>query len=533
MLHQEIWTNGSTHGFAHGLSQAHSLHNTHAATAQSTPAEESTLDSAPRFLVNPLLSEIGQQEIANDSGIWRLSRYSYLLIVVAFFAELFLPLLVWKTPLPGVTRWLADVSILVIAVLALARMLLFDQIPTGFLLILGATIVGSTVATFEGQTPLATAWGFWRMFMYPIVAFYAYLQPLWPAKIAARTFQLLVWLLGFEVFVQLAQYAAGQTPGDNLAGTFGWKGVGSLVMFVFLVLCLSFGKWLVSGSWRQLVVVVVLGLLASVFGEMKVYPAALVAIAGAAALIYVWRGGQVTTIFSAGIILVAALAGFLMLYNVVISEGRGVRPLEAYTNVDQVTKYLNNVNYNSDTGRYNLGRGFALTYGWEIIQRDTTTMLFGMGIGTRNESTSLGVVGQGLQDSLYGLTSGTSLLVMMQETGLVGLAVFALFAGWLIIVLLQDSGRDPDSDDTVLRYGIILFSLFWPLWLWYHRAWNFGPSMVLYWALVGYLLSQRPAFTKPDFRRLTDDEPLGDAAWGAADIFDQQGHDNIWNGNQR
>lgn len=423
---------------------------------------------------------------------WLLLHSGYLLIAAAFFAELFLPLLIWKTPIPGAARWLADGFVLLIAGLACTRMLLFDRIPKAFLLVVGAALIGGTVATFEAQPMLATLWGVWRMFMYPMVAFFAYLQPSWPRQIASRVFLLAVSLLGLEVVVQLGQYAAGQTPGDNLAGTFGWKGVGSLVMFVLLVLCLAFGKWLTDGSWRALVFAIVMGLLASVFGEMKVYPIALLLIAATASLLYLWRGGQFYKILNYGLVLVIATAAFLFLYNIVVSEGRGVRRLEAYTELAQVTKYLNNVNYNSETGRYNLGRGFALTYGWEIIQRDSTTRLFGMGIGTRNESSSLGVVGRALEDSDYGVTSGTSLLVLMQETGLVGLAILGLFFCWLILALLRDIQVEPESDMTVLRYGIVLFSIFWPLWLWYHRAWNFGPSMILYWALVGYLLRHRP-----------------------------------------
>jgi len=447
---------------------------------------------------------------------WLLSYAGYLLLIAAFAAELFLPLLIWKTPVPGAARWLADGLVLIIAGLACTRMLLLDRIPKAFLVVIGAAFIGITVAAFEGQPILASLWGIWRMFMYPMVGFFAYLQSAWPQRVAARVFLVLVALLGLEVVVQLGQYAAGQTPGDNLAGTFGWKGVGSLVMFVLLVLCLAFGKWLTDGSWRALVFAIVMGLLASVFGEMKVYPVALLLIAATASGLYLWRGGQFYKILNYGVVLIIATAAFLFLYNIVISEGRGVRRLEAYTDLSQVTKYLNNVNYNSETGRYNLGRGFALTYGWEIIQRDTTTFLFGMGIGTRNESSSLGVVGRALEDSDYGVTSGTSLLVLMQETGLVGLGMLGLFFGWLILALLRDIRLDPDSDVTVLRYGIVLFSLFWPLWLWYHRAWNFGPSMILYWALVGYLLRQRPPHEPAGWQS----QPV------AADAADQ--HEERW-----
>ncbi|MEZ4677489.1 MAG: hypothetical protein R2932_25065 [Caldilineaceae bacterium] len=205
-----------------------------------------------RFCVNLLLPSIGAQEAANDTGFWLISKYSYLLVIAAFLAELLLPIIIWKTPIPGATRWIADGLVFVIAILACMRMLLFDRLPSGVLLVIGTIVIGAVVAAFEGQPMLATVWGVWRMFMYPMVAFFVYLQPLWPQQIASKLFRGMVWLLGMEVFVQIAQYGLGQVPGDNLAGTFGWKGVGSLVMFVFLVLCLSFGKWLVSGDWLQL-----------------------------------------------------------------------------------------------------------------------------------------------------------------------------------------------------------------------------------------------------------------------------------------
>jgi hypothetical protein len=39
-----------------------------------------------------------------------------------------------------------------------------------------------------------------------------------------------------------------------------------------------------------------------------------------------------------------------------------------------------------------------------------------------------------------------------------------------------------------VRYGLILFSIGWPLWIWYGFLWN-SPAMLLYWAAVGYALS--------------------------------------------
>ena len=150
---------------------------------------------------------------------------------------------------------------------------------------------------------------------------------------------------------------------------------------------------------------------------------------------------------------------------------------------------INNTKYNSEAGKYNFGRGFALSYGWQLISRDTTTLFFGMGIGARGESKALRIVGSGLEDSVYGLEAGTSLSVLMQELGVLGLIVMAGFFLWCSFVLLQDVRRSSLVAISVLRVAIILFSLLWPFWLWYHRTWTFGVVMILYWAILGYLFN--------------------------------------------
>ena len=85
-------------------------------------------------------------------------------------------------------------------------------------------------------------------------------------------------------------------------------------------------------------------------------------------------------------------------------------------------------------------------------------MLFGLGMGSRSESSSLGVVGQGLSSSYYGLSTGSSLTVFLQEFALVGLSLGLIFMMWLVFRLYRDAARNPHSELNTLRYGLLLFS---------------------------------------------------------------------------
>lgn len=111
-----------------------------------------------------------------------------LLVMAALLAELFTPYLIWKRILPGAAKWLGDLFILLMIGHTLWRMLRRDRIPTGFLLIVAISIIGSVVAAFEGQQWQATAWGIWLMFKYPMVAIYSYLYTGWQTDFPKRLF---------------------------------------------------------------------------------------------------------------------------------------------------------------------------------------------------------------------------------------------------------------------------------------------------------------------------------------------------------
>ena len=144
-----------------------------------------------------------------------------------------------------------------------------------------------------------------------------------------------------------------------------------------------------------------------------------------------------------------------------------------------------------DGGTYSdIGRLDAVKIGWNSITKDPVTFLFGYGLGTRSESQSLGTAGVALVSGGMGLSVGTSLLVMMQEMGSIGLTLLVIFWLWLLLALWRDIQRYSDLQATGLRYGLLLFSLCWPIWLWYATSWTSRVPMLLYWISLGYVFAE-------------------------------------------
>ncbi len=425
----------------------------------------------------------------NKNSFW--AKYAFfILLLIGVTAELFFPYLIWKKIIPGAMRWLGDISFFIIIVISMARMFAFNRIPMAALMVAAITIIWSIVAYFEGQSSLTTLWGWWVLFKYPLTGIFTYLQPAWPERTSEYFVKICMAALGMELLVQTGQYFNGEIPGDNLAGTFGRKGVSGLLMFLLVVMSIALGQWLATGAWRKLIWVLLLGSIASGFGEMKIFPVAVVALAAIALAIYALRGQDLHRLVAFVALFVITVPAFITFYNNVVSDTRGTKRFEEYFEEDTRNDYLNNHgNKALERGRYYIGRGFALQYGWEVIHRDAATFLFGYGLGTRGESKTFGLVGAALEQGDFGLTSGTSLLVLMQETGVVGLGIFAIFLIWTVITMYKDAHADPGSHTTVIRYGLMIYSIMWPIWLWYHQTWNQSVSMVMYWAALGYVLN--------------------------------------------
>lgn len=428
-----------------------------------------------------------QKEVAQHPFSLR-ALFSYpFLLAVAFLVDLLVPMLISLGLVPGAVRWLSDLAIVTMIGLTVARLLVFKRVPAATFLMVGVTVIGAIVAASEGQASGATIWGWWVMFRFPLLGLYAYLHTSWPPNFVKGIIWSALGLSAFEVLVQIYQYATGVVPGDFLAGTFGPFATGSLVMLHILVLSLALGYWLATNSWLEPVLALVLGSFSSVLGEMKLFPFAILLLAAAAAAIYLWRGGKFRVILIYTLGLSVSIVIFIFLYNLIVGDAGGAIPLESFFDPTTLDKYLNHNVYDPSSGGYDLGRSFWLSYGWQTVQKDLTTTLFGMGIGAGNESISFGVKGVAVLRGYYGQVSGTSLVVLLQEIGLVGLTIFGLLVAWVVLRLLISSHQDSNSEISPLRYGLILFSVGWPLWLWYTGIWGMSITL-LYWALLGYVL---------------------------------------------
>lgn len=430
-----------------------------------------------------------------------------ILVVAVLIAELLTPTLIWNRILPGAAKWLGDLFILMIIGHVIVEMLRKDRIPPAFLLMVGVSIVGSVVAAYEGQQWQATAWGIWLLFKYPVVGIYTYLHTEWPTDFPSKFFYLFMGLLAFETVFQIGQFFTGTPTGDDLAGSFGWHGIASLTMFSLIVLCIAFGHWLATGHWWALAIGVGLCGISSVLGEIKFFPVAIVILASVSIVLLIIRNGKVGQALAILVILSCLAPLFVVMYNTFVADANGTRRFEEYFDAATTEKYLQNTDL-LPSGIYYFGRGFAMEYAWNAIQRDRTTLTFGYGIGARADSNALGVLGQALVQSDYGRTTpGTSMLILLQETGVMGLALIGLFVLYFAYSLYLDIGRNPEKYISSVRYGFLLFTVLWPLWIWYTSSWHSAVTVILYWAGVGYLLSHRetPAVSTLAYDELVND----------------------------
>lgn len=423
------------------------------------------------------------KEKARDRDNWTRQGW-FRLIAMVLILEVFMPFLVWPVGFPRAILGVIELGIGIVVVVAFAYMMLQDRIPAVMLVIAAATLIWGMVSTFEGQGAAATAWGWWGLFKYPLLGVFAYLVQGWPKDFARFFIKFCVGLLMFQIGVQLVMFALGFPTGDSMGGTFGQKGVIQFTMLVFFIVALALGHWLSTHQWKLLLLVIVLGLIGSSLSGTKFYLIAAALMAAFTLVLHLIRGGQIRQLFLYIFLLGAAAAIIVPVYNSWLVS-RGLAPLQNYLQPETLERYLNNDGISNDDFSYNLGRGLAITHAWQQVQRDWTTTLFGYGLGTRSQSTVLGVRGNVLQDDVYGVGT-TSLSMWIQEYGLVGLGLFLTLNLWMMIKLFKFARTTSDPYQASIAYGLIMFTFFWPVWLWYQKAWLAGTMMILYWISMGY-----------------------------------------------
>lgn len=438
------------------------------------------------------------------------TRFPNPLLISAFIVGLFFPFLIWKGIIPDILRWIADAAIAVMVVGVVFRILVFDKFPVPFWFIIFLSIVGVSISLLSGQGTAPTIWGWWLMFQYPMVGLFCYLQPGWPKSYPKYLLIAMIAIMAIEILVQTGQFLTGEAPGDNLAGTFGKNGTGNLVLFLILVACFSLGQWLHTRQALALMATLVLGFASSVLGEMKLFYIAVIILTVIGMFNFLLQGKQLWRLIPFLFLVVVVMAAFIPLYNMIVPSA-SEKPLQGYiTDPKRLFSYLSFVS-RSTAGEeyyYDIGRNYALTYGWEKISGSPLDMAFGWGLGARSESISLGFAGRALTEGELGISSGTSLLILMQETGLVGMVSLAGFILGIIVILFKHIHAHPTSQANGLRYGLIIFTVLWPLWLWYNQAWTLRVPMLLYWSTLGYVLREAEFFFSPISTTELHEEPV-------------------------
>lgn len=412
------------------------------------------------------------------------------MLLAAFVLDIFSGFLVWKGFLPEVVTSMSQLFVAAAVVFAYTRMMMLHRIPAAVWALLGISAIGFTVAVFRGQGMLATLWGWWNLFKYPLLGIYAYVRLHWPDDFAKKLIQVCFGIVAFEAVFQVGQYVTGEPIGDNLAGTFGWHGVSHILFLSCLALSLALGLWVNEGRWRPLLAMLVLGATANVLAENKIFPAAAAAMSATAIAVSVFRRGQLSKLFVFGFLVLGGIWLFSFGYNTFV-PGAQREPLQRlFVEEDARENYLNKVK-RSETAEqqtYNLGRNVAVEYALSTLSGDAVLLGFGFGLGARSQSGALGVSGAALQQDSF--DRGSQLVALLQEMGLFGLVIVAGFTAWVSARLWLDARRDPESPATSLRYGLLFFSLFWPVWLWYKNPLGADIAMMLYWVGLGYVLSE-------------------------------------------
>lgn len=416
-----------------------------------------------------------------------------ILFVLVIVTEVFTPYLIWQTPLPSAARFIAHAALLGMIAHVAVRALIYDSLPVIALLIIFPIGIWSANAILRDQGFAATGWGVWVMFQFPIAALYAYRYVEWPKNFSRYFEWLFMAILVFHLLVQFYQYGTGVLPGDGLAGAFGENGTGRSLYFLFFMICLGLGKWISTGEWLFLAAVFGLTMIASVLSELKAFPPGVAVLSGVAMVLYILNGKPIGKLIPYAVVAVVGLLAFSSLYNAVVGGAREeVRDVTDYLDFETLNNYLNrNVQTNTfDRGErvYDIGRNYALQLGWNSISYNEITTMFGLGIGARGESRSLGTAGQGFGASNLGLSGGSTLLTFMQEFGVIGLTMLGLFFVWVIIRLFRDIRRYPTSPANTLRYAVILFTILWPFWAWYGKIWLARLPMLVYWMALGYVM---------------------------------------------
>jgi hypothetical protein len=411
------------------------------------------------------------------------------LIWVALLSDLLTPMLISRFGWPPAIRWISP-AVLVIIVVPWTIWLLLkrERAPKAIFLMFVISIVGVIAAWSNGSGVSVIAWGAWLMMRGPLIGLFSYLKLSSLERFPQRWIKWNLLLLGLEVGVQIWQFLTGTPPGDSLAGTLGDVGTQHLAMITIWVLAVCMGDWVARGRLVPLLGALGLSAVSAVLAELKIFFfAAPVMGLIAIGFSFVKKRRLAQTLLLIGTVVLALLVS-VQVYDAIVPSAQ-LYPLEYYLDPASLSEYANY--WGQGVDKDDLGRNLALSLVWQRISISPPALLFGEGLGARAQSDALGLTGAAIIDSEFGLFVGTSLVVILDELGLMGLLVLGGFFLWALRTLWK-SVAIPDQQPGMvsLEYGLIIYTLLWPVLLWYASAWVFPASTMLYWVTLGYVLGQ-------------------------------------------
>jgi hypothetical protein len=401
------------------------------------------------------------------------------LLFIALASDVAYPLLSWKLGLPEQFRLVSQAAILILVIIGLFRSLRLRNFPFVWLMLAMWLIFSSIQALTAGQSFGATVLGLYVWLRYPLLGLYAYTRPKRFPEFDRHIYSAVLFLVGLNLLIQVAQFVGGEIPGDNLAGFWGLKGSNNLASFICVALAIAFGNWIIKGPSRGLWILIGMSIISSVLAETKIFLVVIALTGILAILLYSYKRKRILSGVSLSILLLISSVVFIQLYDVIFHpQGAG---LSSYLRLDNLIAYLSTSNQNNGTISY-IGRWVQFGYTWKLINQTPTTLLIGLGIGSLETSRSLGVSGVTLLTSSLGVFGANTLTALIGDFGLIGIIVmFILFTR---IALSLFSIRS-DQDQEALNIGLAIFICTLPLWMFYMYIWVTPITMLIFWFGVG------------------------------------------------
>jgi hypothetical protein len=231
----------------------------------------------------------------------------------------------------------------------------------------------------------------------------------------------------------------------------------------------------------------------SILAENKIFPFA-IGLMGLATLTLSMlrsrssRKGRVRQEILFVVTVLIGIALFSQAYDAMAPVAR-LYPMRVIVDPDFLKDYMAIVQ--SGPEKYDVGRNYALLHVWQELSSSPAAILFGQGLGSHGVSQEFGTVGTSIRSGDLGLFAGSSLVVILGELGLVGLVIVIGTLAGLVRILWKSIHGNDGCSSLYLRYGLVIFSIMWPIWLWYASAWVYPVVTTLYWASVGYLIRGR------------------------------------------